>query len=734
MTFDFIYINITIIKVNTNKHEHRKEKMSSKKLRLSKTKRNALIIGGLILSASTVCYAAHQLASNIEGANATKRQIAEKRTGDYIFEEIPQLNLQVESSESPVRSIAGSRDVIGASSLPAQYDSRTLGYISRQENQAGEGLCWAYSFTTAAESYLLKSGLVSKTVELSPKHLDYALAQASEALVDSTVNKYDDYLYSLTGSHHELAEGGNHITTLAVTTGKYSLVEDDTFFSKMKANDPDVLGGFDTYGDFIVNRFELAYDDYLANGATNLPTSYTTKQHAADVFDRNSAEFAVTGSEYIDLGYYSSGTISSEREAAINQVKSNIKEYGAVAVASHYNEEECMYIDGQNYTIIDRTTNSPISVCDGLVAGSSGHGMTLVGWNDNWGYEDNGVEMSGAFIVQNSYGNDGKNYYLSYNSYANTTSITEMQSTQSFEKIYDMSDYTKTVNKDNYEIVFDFTASGTHKLSEIAAFIFPITNSPALGWDIYVSNGDSGQYTKVGRIDDGGELGVYNIKNLNATLEDNFSVKIKYDNAGYTIQGFTPELFNERVAPYITTAVYTGNGGVTPDPDPTPAEDEPNGTVTWVQGQNYTIGSEKDLIVKVDYSVNLLTSVTLDDEALPDGSYKTESGSTVLTIYSSYLDTLDEGTHTIKFAYSNGEIITTQFTVSEEDVAVPSTSGSTTPGQNTAAASPNTGRNTTGSNTVPVATGFAIPAIVILVLSACIFTTRSRHKVKFDRK
>lgn len=698
--------------------------MSSRNLRLRQVKKKVIVVSSLVAAISTMSFLGYEITHNISEANADTLPMNEKVTGDYIFEDIPQYNFKVESY--PLRNnISVKNDFIGTTQLPTTYDSRALGYVSRQENQAGEGLCWAYSFTTAAESYLLRNGLISNVIELSPKQLDYILAPASQSFSDSTSNKYEDYIYSITQQHRDLTDGSNFFATLMVTSGKYSLTEDGSFFNKMKLNDSATLGDFNTYGDYISNLYNLAHEDYINNGSTNLPITYTTKQKYADVFNKNDAAYAITGADFVGLGYYSSSDITEDRQNAITEIKNGIMNYGAVAIASHYNEDLCMYKDGQNYTIIDRT-NQHISMCD--LSGATGHGMTLVGWDDNWSYKDGETDKTGAFIIQNSYGDDDINYYLSYNSYANATMITDMQEANPSSDVFDVSDFTKTVDADNYEVIFDFNAIGNRELYEISAFISPITGESQLGWDIYVKSG-SGQYKKVGRIDDGVNFGLHSIKNLETNLSGNFSIKIKYDNAGHTINGFTPEIFSTSVAPYMAVVAYATDDASSENEDPDPTPSDPTGKIIWASDDDYIIGSGEDLVVKVDYPLTSLTDVTLDDKTLSDEYYKTESGSTILTIYGDYLDTLEEGTHTIELIYDSYDPVSIEFTVSEEDLSVPSTSGNNSDTLKKA----DTGRNTKEQDGSSFVLTYLLPTIIVISVTGYL-AYRGKKRVNFDHK
>ena len=709
------------------------------------------ISAGLVTTASLLGFTGHYLSININNANATEQQTVGRPTGGYIFENIPVFNLQVEADNQLRGAVSAGNDIIGVSQLPTSYDSRALGYVSRQENQVGEGLCWAYSFTTTAESYLLRTGLVSNAVELSAKQLDYALAPASQAFSDSSVNKYEDYAYALTGSHRNLTDGSNYLSALAVTSGKYSTVEDDAFFNKMKLNDPATLGSFNSYGEFILNRYELAYADWLANeGHTDLPITYTTKQKIADVFDRGSAAYAITGAEFIDLGYYTSGDISSDRTEAIAQIKNDIFNYGAVAIASHYNEDSCMYKDGNNYTIIDRTTMYNSGACNDS-GQSTGHGMTLVGWNDDWAYEDNGVAKTGAFILQNSYGDDGINYYFSYNSYALATAVTDMERANSFDDVFDASDFVKTVDADNYEVTFEFNANGTREIKQISAFVYPLTDSPDVKWGIYVKSGD-GEYEEVGNLGDDGNLGLRSVDNLAKSVTGNFSIKIKYNSTGYIINGLTSTIFAQ-VASYVSAVAYTDDIATTPttepgpnqdpeptpEPEPTPTTDpeptqeelieEPNGTVTNLQGEDHIAGDGANLTFRIDYALEFLESVSVDDILLTSNEYEAQSGSTIIIIYSNYLDTLNDGNHTASVAFTNGETVNVNFTTSSESLPVPNTSAT----DEETSGAPDTGYSTSSHDGIAPVVTYVVPVAILAIVLASYTVGRSKHRVDFRK-
>ena len=77
---------------------------------------------------------------------------------------------------------------------------------------------------------------------------------------------------------------------------------------------------------------------------------------------------------------------------------------------------------------------------------------------------------------------------------------------------------------------------------------------------------------------------------------------------------------------------------------------------TIVEGANqtYTIGSNTDVVIKASGDVSDLDCIKVDGSILDLKNYKIESGSTILKLFSSYLDGLSEGNHTVEFTYTDG--------------------------------------------------------------------------------
>ena len=89
--------------------------------------------------------------------------------------------------------------------------------------------------------------------------------------------------------------------------------------------------------------------------------------------------------------------------------------------------------------------------------------------------------------------------------------------------------------------------------------------------------------------------------------------------------------------------------------------------------QEWTKGSKDGLTFKVDTDINEFKKVLVDGKELKDTNYDIKSGSTILTLKSSFLDTLSAGKHQICLEFNNGTI-EAYFTVKvKETTTVPET-------------------------------------------------------------
>ena len=87
-----------------------------------------------------------------------------------------------------------------------------------------------------------------------------------------------------------------------------------------------------------------------------------------------------------------------------------------------------------------------------------------------------------------------------------------------------------------------------------------------------------------------------------------------------------------------------------------------------IEGENQTIEAEKgkDLVIRANGSVEKLVEIRLDNEVLDPSLYTIESGSTIIKLASSVLDTLATGNHRLTFVYTDGEV-STNFKIAREN-------------------------------------------------------------------
>ena len=82
--------------------------------------------------------------------------------------------------------------------------------------------------------------------------------------------------------------------------------------------------------------------------------------------------------------------------------------------------------------------------------------------------------------------------------------------------------------------------------------------------------------------------------------------------------------------------------------------------------QEWTKGSKEGLTFKIDTDINEFKKVLVDGKELKDTNYDIKSGSTILTLKPSFLDTLSAGKHKIRFEFNTGSV-EAYFTVKDKE-------------------------------------------------------------------
>ena len=97
----------------------------------------------------------------------------------------------------------------------------------------------------------------------------------------------------------------------------------------------------------------------------------------------------------------------------------------------------------------------------------------------------------------------------------------------------------------------------------------------------------------------------------------------------------------------------------------------PATTYSILDGGDQTINEGEDLVVTASGDVENLEAIVVNGEPLSEGDYSVVKGSTIATIFSNFLSTLEtEVTHNLEFVYGDGSVGTT-FTIAKVEEEEP---------------------------------------------------------------
>ena len=195
---------------------------------------------------------------------------------------------------------------------------------------------------------------------------------------------------------------------------------------------------------------------------------------------------------------------------------------------------------------------------------------------------------------------------------------------------------------------------------------------------------NSSSYTVEDTFDlDCGILGHdYDYENITWTWDDDYSAAtatvVCKNDSSHTLEIEADVTSTEAEDGAVTYTAFADFGGETytdtktvesaaeDDGAAAPEEDEDSGVFEYliIDGADQTIGRGVDLTVTANGEVEKFTGLLVDGGELDESAYTAESGSTIATISSDYLDTLALGTHSLTFVYEDGTAETT-FTLAE---------------------------------------------------------------------
>ena len=367
------------------------------------------------------------------------------------------------------------------------FDTRRNIRTVRVKNQGGEGLCWAYSTTTAIEYLLAKNGI---RVEFSPKVMDYRFVSAEDAYTEGDKSNayYDAWYNSYSKYARNLGTGAADSMMMLVFSDPLALVHESNFVDIIRKNDSRLvdLGITNSYD-------ELWSKNYgSVTTTTSYGTVYDKKQSFSKINDTKNTDYVVTGLEYVRFPYYelteAPNNSQIKRSDVIQDIKNMIKANGAVNASISTDsgaERECSYLTDSVRVFISKGQD----VCSGA------HAITLVGWDDNFSYQDGNKTKTGVFIVQNSWGSSGIENYMSYDSELYIRSYYDWEEYDSYDNIYSLVDYQEqTETPQMTEHIFEFKSDKKERLKAFAFTEYPSSK----GYDVMISSKNTNyEYQKV---------------------------------------------------------------------------------------------------------------------------------------------------------------------------------------------------------------------------------------------
>lgn len=354
------------------------------------------------------------------------------------------------------------------------------------KNQMGTNQCWAFSATTQLESYMAEVN--SKTVEYSPRHMEYSTVKT---FLDGT-NEY--------GFNRQVNSGGTvSIAYAYMTNGSGPVLEKDMPFvnTSQKINLSDIKG----------KTVQAQLKEYI-----EFPSIYKEINNGSIKYTNGQTDSAKVE--------YTQTQVNSLR----NKVKEHIMNYGAVLACT--STQNTQFFSNQEAIEQSKAYN-----CNDTTV-QADHQVAIVGWDDNYAIsnfketldstQDHRPTSPGAWIVQNSYGEDMFNNGYIYISYEDCLIETIMTGIISLEQVdyddiyqYDILGMTTGIQAGGKEIA---TANVFEKNSKVEYLnqvgIYTLAGE---SYDIYVNSTD-------------GSLGKNLVKVKTVSATDSSYITVDLDN------------------------------------------------------------------------------------------------------------------------------------------------------------------------------------------------------------
>ncbi len=333
------------------------------------------------------------------------------------------------------------------------YNLRDDGYITNVYDQGSEGLCWAFSSVTSLESHLAIKSNKTKMLTFSEKQIDYATTSPSNS-IDIGSNPFLYKNSQVIGDN--LNEGGNMLRFANSTAIGISPI----------LCDGNCSDGSNYNSDKIINSNKYWKYDY----------SYNSKLSPFEITNIDNTEYSLN--EFLFFNPLSTNN-QSNVDALVSLIKEQIVNNGSLYVSvGAYTNLSIEYIPTESEEALNSNGKNIIYYIPYKWNPSEGmnHAVSVIGWDDNYTHniclnktdfeitDATKVEndysctkgdlytINGAWILQNSWGNEGTFIYLPYNSmkssYSSITDVSEVDYNNSYRATGQSTTFTKGNTKE----------------------------------------------------------------------------------------------------------------------------------------------------------------------------------------------------------------------------------------------------------------------------------------------
>ena len=435
-----------------------------------------------------------------------------------------------------IKSVKSSNNI--ATALPPSYDLRNVNgvnYVTPLKDQATLGLCWAFTTISSMETYLLKHNMVTSSTTFNERQLDYATAygQFDTFLGTPNFSNFSDTSFNSYYVHY------------------YDEEQQATIIRNLGS------GGNFSYAGYVLSKGvapvrqegSATWNNYWT-GTKNNERQLTLNQ----VFNNRDISYSVTG--YIEYPLLDLRTASSSvKTSYINKIKNQVMENGSVYVstaASTTDSGNCSIYDPNKGTYLINWADDECG--EDIDPNKNLHAMSIIGWDDNYtlsycvndvstrivsstnscNSNEIGRNVTGAWILKNSWGNVIPYLYLAYDSYATQfggiTGMVEKDWSQNYDSVASL--VGKEPSGNGYVYTYARNSESNETLKRIS-LVHYAQNSKTFTISIDANN--DGNFVSLGTLtsDIPGMISLSTFSNSVTLTSDTFRIKITGSGTDY---------------------------------------------------------------------------------------------------------------------------------------------------------------------------------------------------------